>query len=130
MPEKSSYKRLQVDKIWLRTVFEIIAIILAIVVCGKMVVTNYEESYAAATRKSAEESSMQLAHSVAGAVNCEALAIEDDDRLDYAAQRTKDLLESCFISGDMLFSGAVYRVTADGAQIFAATDQFLKTLED
>lgn len=130
MAEKSTYKRLQVDKIWLRTIFEIIAIILAIVVCGNMVVSNYEESYAAATRKSAEKSSMQLAHSISGVVSCDALAIEDDSRLDYAAQRTKELLESCFISGDMLFSGAVYRVTPDGAESFASTDQFVKTLED
>ncbi|MBQ4312687.1 MAG: hypothetical protein IJC18_00630 [Clostridia bacterium] len=127
--KKQRYRRLQVRNIWLRTVFELAAIILAIVVCTTMIVSTYEDSYRAATRQNASDNAVQLARSISAVADAQSLAVDESDR-EYVVSRYEDILDSCFIGEDMLYSGAVYTVSGSDCTLFAASEGYYQTVSD
>ena len=132
-PERAKtakYKRLQVENIWLRAVCEMAAIITAIVLCCVLIISNYEKSFAEHTRLYTAENTMQIAHSLSSIADRTSLSVEDAERREYAADRISAQLDSCFISEDMLYCGAVYKVDGENIELFAASEQYPTALTD
>lgn len=127
MVKKQKYRRLQVDNIVLRTIIEIVLLVTAVIISCVVVINSYEQSYAKATTVSFGESARQLAHSIAGAADIEALGVENVDRRAYVEERYSELLDSCFISEDISYSGAIYSVGETNVTLFAASTDFNKS---
>lgn len=124
----SRYRRLQVDRIWARTFFEIAAIITAIVICSSIVVSGYEKSYAAYSSDYTTDNARQLARSVSLIANRDTLEIADPARSQYAAEQYSKLLDDCFLSGDNTYSGAIYRVFSGQSILFAESSRYIPAL--
>lgn len=118
------YKRLQVGQIWLRTVIEIVLIIAAISVCSVLIVSSYEESFFQATQDTSSETTAQLGHSISGIVDPALLSVEDEERAQYIKAHYEQLLNDCFVSGDTLNSGAIYRVTPGGPELYVSSKAY------
>lgn len=127
---KTKYKRLQVERIWLRALFEMVCIITAIVLCCVLIVSNYEKSYADYTRKYTADNTLQLAHSLAGMADKGAISLEEGERRDYAADSISGQLDNCFISEDMLYSGAIYKVDGEEITLFASSEKYVPTMTE
>jgi len=127
---KQPYRRLQVKNVWARTVFEIVAIVFAIVFCCVTIVTAYEKTYSEAAEISAQDNAVQLAHSISHLVDREAVSIEDKDRRDYVAELYTKQLESCFIAEDTLYTGAVYTLTDGQPVVYAGAQRYDGMLEE
>ena len=121
---KQPYRRLQVKNVWARTVFEIIAIVFAIVFCCVTIVTAYEKTYSDAAEASAQDNAVQLAHSISHLVDRDAVNMEDKDRRDYVAGLYQKQLDSCFIAEDTLYTGAVYVMTDGQPAVYAAAQRY------
>lgn len=126
---KQRYRRLQVKNVWLRTAFEIIAIVFAIIFCCVTIVTAYEKTYSEANAGNARDNALQLAHSISHLVTREATEMEDKERREYVAGVYADQLNSCFIQEDVLYTGAVYVITDGQPDVYAAADRYSETLE-
>lgn len=126
---KQRYRRLQVKNVWLRTAFEIVAIIFAIVFCCVTIVSAYEKTYSDAAAGSAKDNALQLAHSISHLVTREATEMDDKERRDYVAGVYARQLESCFIQEDVLYTGAVYVLTDGQPNVYAAAERYADTLE-
>jgi len=119
--KKQKYRRLQVDNIALRTVFEIAALIIAIIICCTAVISSYEASYASSTTDTASLSAMQLAHNISAVAEPEALKTENAERRDYIKTAYSQQLEKCFISEDVQYSGGIYAVNESEIELFSAS---------
>lgn len=127
---KQRYRRLQVKNVWLRTAFEIVAIIFAIVFCCVTIVSAYEKTYSDAAAGSARDNALQLAHSISHLVTRDATRMEDKERRDYVAGVYAEQLDSCFIQEDVLYTGAVYVMTDGQPVIYAQAERYSETLEE
>ena len=119
------YRRLQVGPIWLRTLIEIALLLLAFIVCSSMVVSYYEATYFETTQAQAAESNAQLAHTIQPAIDVDLIMLEDKERSEFARDHYfEPLLNSSFIPGDVLNSGAIYTLADGSANIYAVSDNF------
>jgi len=117
--KKQKYRRLQVVNIKLRTFFEIVALIAAIIVCCSAVIRSYEDSYAHATTDTAEASAMQLAHNISGIADPVLLATDNVTRREFVMENYSQQLENCFIGEDVQYSGGIFAVNEGEIQLFA-----------
>ncbi len=124
--KKQKYRRLQVENIALRTVFEIVMLIAATVICCVAVINNYENSYAHSSTDTAELSAMQLAHNISVIADRDALMTENADRREYVSQVLCMQLEKCFIGDDVQYSGGIFTVDNSDIELFASSDAFGK----
>lgn len=126
--KKQKYRRLQVENIWLRTVGEIVALIAAITVCSLMIVSSYEESYAQAASRTAQEDSLRLAGSVSVLAESELINVSEPERSEFIRQHCSEKLSGIFLEEDLLYSGAIYYVGGDSGGLFASSSMYLPTL--
>lgn len=122
--KKQKYRRLQVDNIALRTVFEIVALILAVIISCSVVIRSYEKVYAVSAVGDAEHNAHQLAYSVSGAVDAEAIGTENAERREYVIKQYNNMLENSFIGEDVQYSGAIYAVGEQSITLFASSSAF------
>lgn len=119
------YKRLQVSHIWVRTLFEIVCLVVSLVVCVLLIIRSYERTFSKMNGDIAANNTEQYAHSISGLVSKDLLFAngsendtvsgsdasgKDDARLEYIKKNLGDQLDSCFLTGESLHSGAVYRL--------------------
>ena len=124
---RQRYRRLQVDRIWGRAWLEILAIIISIIVCCSVVVSGYESSYSDYSSDFTTDNARQLAHSVSMLLQKSSIDIEAPERAEYAGGLYSELLDQCFVN-DATYSGAIYRVTPDGAVSFAESSGYAGAL--
>lgn len=122
--KKQKYRRLQVENIALRTVFEIVALILAVVISCSVVIRSYEKVYAESAVGDAAHNAQQLAYSISGAVDAELLSTENIERREYVMEQYSEMLDSSFIGEDVQYSGAIYAVGEQSVSLFAASEAF------
>lgn len=127
---RQRYRRLQVENVWVRMAFELLAIIFAITFCCVTIVSAYEATYSEATQSNTIDYAMQLGHSVSGLVGREAVEESDETRFDYLAERYSADLESCFISGSTMNTGAVYIMKDGEPVLYAASERYAEVLAD
>ncbi|MBE6758915.1 MAG: hypothetical protein E7554_02350 [Ruminococcaceae bacterium] len=127
---KQPYRRLQVKNVWTRTIFEIVAIVFAIIFCCVTIVSAYEKTYSDAAEASAQDNAVQLAHSISHLVDREAVDIGDKDRRDYVAGLYTKQLDSCFIAEDTLYTGGVYTMVDGQPVIYAEAQRYDGMLEE
>ncbi len=128
--KKQKYRRLQVENIKLRTLFEIITLIIAIVISCVVVINSYEKSYKEAIISSFEDSARQLVHSVSSVADRDAVGVENADRRAYVMQRYSDILDTCFIEEDVQYSGAIYSVGETNASLFSASADYAANIDN
>lgn len=126
----SKYKRLQVNRIWFRTLIEMVCIITALILCCTLIITRYEDSFEGYTRKHIADNNLQLAHFISSMADTGAAALEDDARREYAQSQLSSQLDNCFISEDMLYSAAVYRVNGEEIELFASSSEYTAALQE
>ncbi|MCL2486771.1 MAG: hypothetical protein FWE86_04140 [Oscillospiraceae bacterium] len=141
------YKRLQVSNIGLRTVFEALCLIVSVMVCATMIVKGYERTFSRLTGGVSTDHTAQYAYSISNLVQKDLLFTEDGDvpegdapgdsvsgggevsasdiRVEYIKEKLSGQLDSCFLSGGALHSGAVYRVNIDDLpELFAQSQSY------
>lgn len=126
--KKQKYRRLQVENIALRTVVEIVLLVIAIVICGTAVVKSYEKSYAGATVENAGLNAMQLAHNISAMADPKALKTDNVDRRDYVQENYSRQLENCFIDEDIEYSGGIYMIKEGDISLFASSSAYKELL--
>lgn len=127
--KKQKYRRLQVDNIALRTVFEIVALILAVIISCSVVIRSYEKVYAQSAVGDAAHNARQLAFSISGAVDADSLNTENIERREYVISQYRDMLNGSFIGEDVQYSGAIYAVGEQSVTLFAASDAFSEIVD-
>lgn len=127
--KKQKYRRLQVDNIALRTVFEIVALVLAVIISCSVVIRSYEKVYAQSAVGDAAHNARQLAFSISGAVDADSLSTENIERREYVISQYRDMLNGSFIGEDVQYSGAIYAVGEQSVTLFAASDAFSEIVD-
>ncbi len=119
--KKQKYRRLQVENIALRTVFEIVVLIAAIVISCVTVINSYEKSYEESSTETAHMSAMQLAHNISALADAKALGLENAERRDWAQEMLSGQLDQIFLSEDIQYSGGIFTVENFTAELFASS---------
>lgn len=111
-------RRLQVGNIGLRTVFEILFTMCAVVFCVLLILNSFENDYANSSNERLGHMTERLASYLEPGISADALRQTEDERGEFVREQYSKLLDSCLTSGDVVYSGAIY--TLENGMLYTA----------
>lgn len=123
-------ERLQVGRIGVRTLFQILFAIASVVFCVVLIMNAFETEYSGSVDTNLTDSTAQITEYLKPIVNREVLAQSDQSRADYVSRRYTDVLNSCFVSDDIAHAGAIYMVSDAMPFLTAKSDEYTETLPE
>lgn len=122
--------RLQVGHIGLRTFFQILFAIGSVVFCVVLVLSSFESSYVSGSDTELAQTSARLAEYLLPSVSSEALTQSEPERVKFISDKYSGLLDSCFLTDDIAYSGAIYTVSDAMPFLSAKSSAFSEALTD
>ncbi len=105
---KTDEKRLQVGHIGIRTVFEILFTMCAVIFCVVLIMNSFESDYKGSSDGKLEQTTAQLSEYLAPVIKEENLMQGTDERNEFIGQKYSDMLNACLTTEDIVYSGGIY----------------------
>ncbi len=105
---KTDEKRLQVGHIGIRTVFEILFTMCAVIFCVVLIMNSFESDYKGSSDGKLEQTTAQLSEYLAPVIKEENLMQGNDERNEFIGQKYSDMLNSCLTTEEIIYSGGIY----------------------
>lgn len=126
---KTDEKRLQVGHIGVRTVFEILFTMCAVIFCVVLIINSFESDYKGSSDGKLPQTTAQLSQYLAPVIKEENLIQSTDERSEFIGQKYSDMLNACLTTEDIVYSGGIYRLE-NGVLYLAAQSSEFKPIAD
>ncbi len=127
---KTDEKRLQVGHIGIRTLFEILFTMCAVIFCVVLIMNSFESDYKGSSDGKLEQTTAQLAEYLAPVIKEENLMQGSDERNEFIGRKYSDMLDSCLTTEDILYSGGIYTLENGVLYLKAKSSAFEPIADD
>ncbi len=105
---KTDEKRLQVGHIGIRTVFEILFTMCAVIFCVVLIMNSFESDYMGSSDGKLEKTTAQLSEYLAPVIKSENMAQGTEERNKFIGEKYSEMLDSALTTEDILYTGGIY----------------------
>lgn len=127
---KTDEKRLQVGHIGIRTVFEILFTMCAVIFCVVLIMNSFESDYKGSSDGKLEQTTAQLSEYLAPVIKEENLMQGTDERNEFIGQKYSDMLDACLTTEDIIYSGGIYTLENGVLYLKAKSSAFEPVADD
>lgn len=105
---KTDEKRLQVGHIGIRTVFEILFTMCAVIFCVVLIMNSFESDYMGSSDGKLEKTTAQLSEYLAPVIKAENMSQGTEARNQFIGEKYSEMLDSALTTEDIVYSGGIY----------------------
>ncbi len=121
---KTDEKRLQVGHIGIRTAFEILFTMCAVVFCVVLIMNSFESDYKKSSDGELEKTTAQLSEYISPVIKKDSLVQPGDERGEFAGEKYSEFLDSCLTTEDIVYSGGIYTLENGVLYLSAQSSEF------
>lgn len=92
----------------MRTVFEILFTMCAVIFCVVLIINSFESDYKGSSDGKLEETTAQLSEYISPVIDAGSLVQGSDERSEFIGQKYSAMLDSCLTTEDIVYSGGIY----------------------
>lgn len=120
---------MQVGHIGVRTVFEILFTMCAVIFCVVLIMNSFESDYKGSSDGELPQTTAQLSGYIAPVIDTAALVQGTAERTEFIGQKYSDMLDSCLTTEDIVYSGGIY-VLENGVLYLRAQSSKFSPIKD
>ncbi len=116
--------RLQVGHIGIRTVFEILFTMCAVIFCVVLIMNSFESDYADSSDDGLPQTTAQLSEYLAPVIHEESMTQLTDERTQFISEKYSEMLNATLTTEEILYSGGIYTLENGVLYLMASSSAF------
>lgn len=121
---KTDEKRLQVGHIGIRTVFEILFTMCAVIFCVVLIMNSFESDYADSSESGLPQTTAQLSEYLAPVIREENMTQFTDERTDFISKKYSEMLNATLTTEEIVYAGGIYTLENGVLYLMAQSTAF------